>query len=55
VRVALCLGPDGESLEADGLVTRAVPARRGWRHGIGVEFIELGAAREGLRTFLSSR
>jgi hypothetical protein len=52
VRVALCL-PDGDSVEADGLFTRTVRARHGHRHGIGVEFIELGDNADCLRLFLS--
>ena len=55
VQVALCLKPDRDSVEVEGLVTRTVPARHGHRHGIGVQFLELGENRESLRRFLSSR
>ena len=55
VRIALCMKPDRESVEMQGLVTRTVPARHGHRHGIGVQVLELGDTREGLRRFLSSR
>ena len=55
VRVALYLGASGDSVEAEGLVTRTVPARHGHRHGIGVQFVELGDGRECLRRFLSAR
>jgi hypothetical protein len=55
VRIALCMKPDRESVEMQGLVTRTVPARHGHRHGIGVQFVELGDTRDGLRRFLTSR
>jgi hypothetical protein len=55
VRVALSLGRKGQAMLADGLVTRAVRARQGQRHGVGVEFLDIRDGREGFKRFLNAR
>jgi len=55
VRVALSLGHNGQAMLAEGLVTRAVRARPGQRHGVGVEFVDIGDGRDGLTRFLTAR
>ena len=55
VRIALSLSRSGEAVTAEGLVTRAVRARHGQRHGVGVEFLDISAGLDGLTHFLSAR
>jgi uncharacterized protein (TIGR02266 family) len=55
VRVALSLDGSGHAVTAEGLVTRAVRAERGRRHGVGVEFTDISDGREGLHLFLNER
>ena len=52
VQVALCLKPDRDSVEVEGLVTRTVPRATATAIGIGVQFLELGESRESLRRVL---
>jgi hypothetical protein len=53
VRVALSLGGSAHIVVAEGLVTRAVRAQHGQRHGVGVEFTDISHGREGLSHFLN--
>lgn len=55
VQVALTLGQDAEPVRARGVVTRAVRARHGLRHGLGVEFVDILDGRDDLRRFLRGR
>lgn len=55
VRVALSLDGTGHGVVAEGLVTRAVRAQHGQRHGVGVEFTDISNGREGLSLFLTDR
>ena len=55
VRVALSLDGAGQAVLAEGLVTRAVRAQHGQRHGVGVEFTDISNGREGLSVFLNDR
>lgn len=55
VRVELTLARGGEAVTAEGLVTRAVRARLGQRHGVGVEFIDISTGRDGLTELLTAR
>jgi hypothetical protein len=55
VRVALTIerkGKKGQPVIADGVVTRAVRAQHGLRHGVGVAFLDILHGSESLRTFL---
>ena len=42
----------GQPVIADGVVTRAVRAQHGLRHGVGVAFLDILDGRDSLRTFL---
>jgi hypothetical protein len=55
VQVALTLGRRAQPVVADGIVTRAVRAQHGSRHGVGVEFVNIVDGRETLRRFLGGR
>jgi hypothetical protein len=55
VRVALSLDGSAYIVVADGLVTRAVRAQHGQRHGVGVEFTDISHGRDGLSRFLNER
>jgi hypothetical protein len=55
VQVALTLGRKAQPVVADGVVTRAVRAQHGLRHGVGVEFVNIVDGRENLRKFLGGR
>jgi hypothetical protein len=55
VRIALSLDRAEQTVLAEGLVTRAVRAQHGHRHGLGVEFIDISNGREGLSHFLDDR
>jgi hypothetical protein len=55
VRVALRLDGAGQAVLAEGLVTRAVRAQHGHRHGVGVEFTVISNGRDGLSLFLNDR
>ena len=41
-----------ETVEAKGVVTRAIRAKVGSRHGVGVEFVEIRQGRQTLMGFL---
>jgi hypothetical protein len=54
VRVALTIQGKGlPTVIADGIVMRAVRARHGLRHGVGVEFLTILDGGDSLRSFLS--
>jgi hypothetical protein len=55
VQVALTLGLKAQPVLANGVVTRAVRAQHGSRHGVGVEFVNIVNGRESLRKFLGAR
>jgi hypothetical protein len=55
VRVALSLDGAAQAVLAEGLVTRAVRAQHGHRHGVGVEFVDISNGRDGLSLFLNDR
>lgn len=52
VRVVLTIERKGQPVIAEGVVTRAVRAQHGLRHGVGVEFVNILHGHESLRTFL---
>lgn len=55
VDVVLDLEGGLPSIVADGVVTRRVPNRRGARHGVGVEFVQIRGGRDTLLQFLGGR
>jgi len=52
VDVALSIGRDGRAVVAEGVVTRAIRAQHGLRHGVGVEFLRIVEGDDGLRRLL---
>ena len=52
VRGGPSLERKGQPVIADGVVTRAVRAQHGLRHGVGVAFLDILDGRDSLRTFL---
>jgi hypothetical protein len=54
VEIVLTVAGAGQPIVAHGLVTRAVRAGRGARHGIGVKFQKIVQGSEALRSFLSA-
>ncbi len=55
VEVALRLDPADQPVVAEGVVTRAIRAQHGLRHGLGVEFLRIVDGRDGLKRFLGKR
>jgi hypothetical protein len=55
VEVALRIGRKGQAVTAEGVVTRAIKAQHGLRHGVGVEFLRIVDGRDGLKRFLGAR
>lgn len=55
VAVALNIGRSGEAVTAEGVVTRAVRAYQGSRHGVGVEFVRICDGGDNLQQFLGSK
>jgi len=52
VDVALTIGRDNRAVVAEGVVTRAIRAQHGLRHGVGVEFLRIVEGDDGLRRLL---
>jgi hypothetical protein len=55
VDVVLDLEGDLPRVLAEGIVTRAVPRRRGVRHGVGVEFTRIHGGEDALLRYLGER
>jgi hypothetical protein len=55
VGVTLELGRDGQSLRAEGVVSRNVRPRTGARHGMGVELVQIFDGRVGLERLLGRK
>lgn len=55
VDVILDIEGAAEKVVANGVVTRAVPAQVGLRHGVGVEFLDITGGRAILEGFLDEQ
>jgi Tfp pilus assembly protein PilZ len=54
LEIALSLGAKTHAVVARGVVTRAVRAERGRRHGVGVAFVDIVDGRAVLESFLGT-
>lgn len=54
LKIALKLGKKANAVVANGIVTRALRAQHGRRHGVGVAFLEILDGRTFLESFLGA-